>query len=169
MKIAELVKSVPTRIKPYIEGIKLAKLVQETNPDNTNWGESEYDIGSLHYLWGITSSGDGKATLWTNNDIDVTYDSSLGKYFLGIETIYWWEGGAHEVRQNQKKHLMSLYRGFRSWMVSKGYDISYKPDIMDVFHYESPLLKGFDTLPQLYAYFRILVTGFCSEVEPNEE
>ena len=166
MKIVKAVKAIPAKIKPYADGIRLAKCATKISKSNKPDCIDKYRIGTLKHVWGVTARGDEDSTLWTINDIDITYDSATKKYYLGVETIYEWDGDLAEQREGQKEYLMFLYDKFRRWMISKGYDISQKSDIYTVFGSAD---YGFDSIPEVFAYFRILVSGFCAEVEPTDE
>lgn len=123
--------------------------------------------GSIKHVWGVTSQGSEDSDLWSTNDIEITYDSKTGLYYLGIETIYSWDYIDDDGRRKEKAYVLFLYKKLRAWMLKNHYSIGCRSSLLEVFGLGNPMFDGFKSIPELFAYFRILVTGFCSEVEPS--
>lgn len=167
MKIKNIVKEIPTRVKPYIDGIRLAKSATRINKSGGGVRYDDYNCGDMRFIWGVTSDGsEENANLWTMNDIDITYDSSCDLYYLGLETIYSWVGNEEDRHKAQKNYLLRLYSKFKRWMTSRHYDTDIE---LSLYQLTTSKDAGFDSIPEAFAYFRILVAGFCAEVEPTDE
>lgn len=127
----------------------------------------QHKQGSIEHVWGVTSQGSEDSDLWSTNDIEITYNSETGRYYLGVETIYSWDYIDDDERRKEKAYVLFLYRKLRAWMINNHYNIGQRSSLLEVFGLDNPMVDGFKSIPELFAYFRILVTGFCSEVEPN--
>ncbi len=136
-------------IKSYFYNKKMKKKY----PDYEN---NEYNCGSLKHIWGITSWDDlsGKeASLYTMNDIDITYDRDTKSYSLGIETAYVFKDNEAECR-----YLRRLLDAFSKFMDEKGYSKEYIPCL---FFENTTVSNKAETIVELYANFRMYVEGFC--------
>lgn len=120
--------------------------------------ENEWEI-----VWGVKSAddlnGETEATLYTLNDFDIRYNKKTNKYMMSVETIYEFEGGV----ETQKEYLLSILSSFTEWMRQKNYILNFPVSIESVFAIDKKTSFEFDTIEELYAYFKLLVNGFCSQ------
>lgn len=111
-------------------------------------------------IWGIKSyddlSSSKVASLYTMNDIDITYDKESKKYYLGIETIYDFE----DKEDSAKRYIVGLFNELTKWMINSGFDTNYKPLLWEVFTDFLGEHHGFDSVEALYGSFKVLVNGF---------
>jgi hypothetical protein len=115
---------------------------------------------NLEFIWGI-KSGDclsPELDLYTLNDFDIIYNKKENKYMFGVETIYQFKDGLSE----EKEYLESILNQFTKWMENNNYDTNNYINLWDVFTYRFED-KKFDSIQQLYAYFKLLVTGFINQ------
>ena len=136
-------------IRNYLEIRKYKRLY----PD---YVDDEYNCGSLKFIWGVKSWDDltGKDTsLFTMNDIDITYDRDTKMYNLSIETIFMFEGSKEEEECKYLRHLLDK---FNKYMDDNKLSKDYKTYLAmyDCFSAES--------IEELYFKFRVFVEGYCS-------
>ena len=129
-----------------------------------NESENEWEM-----VWGIKSgedlNGETEATLYTMNDFDICYNKKTNKYIMSVETIYEFEGGI----EAQKKYLLYILSSLTEWMQQKNYILNFPITMEKVFVMDRKPFFEFDTIEELYAYFKLLVNGFCSqEVQKND-
>ena len=128
------------------------------------WKYRDYavnDDDGLEFIWGIKSYDDlssGNASLYSMNDIDVTYDKKNKKYCLGIETIYDFDN----EREGEINYISRLFDKLTEWMKSNGYDTEKKPELWRVF-FSCKEAFEFDSIEDLYMTFKCLAIGFCTE------
>ena len=119
----------------------------------------KYDPESdLEFIWGILSKdnvlGAEQAGLYTMNDFDIIYSKEDDTYFFDVETIY------DMSASQQQDYLNHILAQFTNWMQERLYDTTYPLDYYEVF-------TNFDksaTIAELYAKFKLLVEGFCSNI-----
>ena len=99
-----------------------------------------------------------EANLYTMNDLDIIYNKKTNKYAIGIETIYSFSNG----RKGEQEYIKDLLNKFTEWMQSKGYDTNTYIPIYSAFTYKN-INSEFDSIEELYAYFKMLVNGFVSQ------
>ncbi len=90
------------------------------------YGEYLYEDDDMKFIWGIKAYDDlssGEANLYSMNDIELIYFKEKDEYIFSWERIYYFEKTKHAIRYY--KHLIKLAK---DWMISKGYDVSQKPD-----------------------------------------
>ena len=117
--------------------------------------DDEYNCGSLKFIWGVKSWDDLSSedtSLFTMNDIDITYDRDTKLYNLSIETIYMFEDNKEK---EECKYLKYLLDKFSKYMDDNGYSKDYKTYLAmyDCFSAE--------TIGELYFKFKIFVEGYC--------
>ena len=140
----------------------MKKLIQSLKTKYWMWKFNrivEENNKNVEFIWGIKSYddvSDSVCNLYTMNDIDIIYDKRNKKYYLGIETIYYFENGIEGERQYIKK----LFDKFTEWMKKQNYNVDKQLNIYDVFTKDWNLRSGFDSIEELYTYFKLLVNGF---------
>lgn len=82
-------------------------------------------------------------------DIVITYDKTTYKYILEIETIYDFEN-----KDAEKKYLQDLLQELSNWMDREGYSKDSTISLLVAFDMQA---KEFNTIEELYAYFKMLV------------
>lgn len=137
---------------------KLFKKRQEDYMDLPINEENKWD-----FIWGIKSfddlNGEEEATLYTMNDFDICYNKENNKYIMSVETIYSFEGGI----EAQQKYLLYILSCFTDWMKQHNYDTELFISMDYIFTMDKRLNCDFDTIEELYACFKLLVNGFCSQ------
>ncbi len=117
---------------------------------------------TYEFIYGIKSYDDlspgNEANLYTMNDLDIIYNKKTNKYTIGIETIYSFSNG----RKREQEYIKNLLNKFTEWMLSKGYNINKYISLYDVFTYKN-INSEFDSIEDLYAYFKMLVNGFITQ------
>jgi|GEM_PF-2923363 len=117
---------------------------------------------TYEFIYGIKSYDDlspgNEANLYTMNDLDIIYNKKTNKYTIGIETIYSFSNG----RKGEQEYIKNLLNKFTEWMLSKGYNINKYISLYDVFTYKN-INSEFDSIEDLYAYFKMLVNGFITQ------
>ena len=91
------------------------------------------------------------------NDIELIYHTDTEDYSLGIETHY--DFGSYEV---QCEYLETLLRAFTDWMNRKGHSTGHR--FHPYWHFSDGynINSHFKTIPEAYANFKLLVSGFCA-------
>jgi hypothetical protein len=120
----------------------------------------QYIEKRYEFIWGIKSCDDltsQEANLHTMNDIDVIYDKERNKYNISIETIYQFSNS----KDGEKQYIQSLLDKFTEWMNEKKYNTNVHLYLHEVFTYN--IQDGFDSIEDLYTYFKLLVAGFISK------
>lgn len=117
---------------------------------------------TYEFIYGIKSYDDlspgNEANLYTMNDLDIIYNKKTNKYTIGIETIYSFSNG----RKGEQEYIKDLLNKFTEWMQSKGYDTNTYIPIHSAFTHKN-INSEFDSIEELYAYFKMLVNGFVSQ------
>lgn len=78
----------------------------------------------MKLIWGLQSfwpQPTDHPTLYGMNDFELIYDKVKKKYYIGVETMFWfddWENGP-------KEYLRELLTLFTEWMKENGYKPSY--------------------------------------------
>lgn len=124
--------------------------------------EKEYQQQENNFklIWGIKSSDDqtdGVASIYTMNDIDITYDKRAKTYSLNIETIYKFESGS----DGERGYMLNLFDEMTIWMKAQGYNTEINPWIYDIFTAGKNVTTDFKSIEELYTTFKCLVKGFC--------
>lgn len=139
------------RIKKYFAVKKYKKLYP-------NYEENQYNCGSIKHIWGITSWDDlsGKnASLYSMNDIDITFDRDTKEYMLGIETAYIFNGN---VKEGECKYLRQLLDAFTKYMDDNNFS---KDNCIGLFFNSPSISTRAESIEELYSNFRIFVEGYC--------
>lgn len=115
------------------------------------------------FIWGIKSSDDvldaHQANLYTLNDFDICYNKQTNKYIMNIETIYKFDEGI----KGEHKYMLNILQKFTQWMKNNNYKTNYAIRIYDVFTEGKNAQSEYDSIEELYAYFKLFVTGLCEE------
>lgn len=118
---------------------------------------------SYEFVWGIKSASDitdyEEANIYTIDNLDIFYDKESKSYILSIETLYLFTSG----QEQEKRYIRNLFNKLTEWMNSKGFDTTQELNFHDVFCTGLNINSEFESLEQLYATFKFLVKGFCSE------
>jgi hypothetical protein len=128
---------------------------------------------TYEFIWGIKSCSDfsdRECSLHTNNDIDITYNRITHKYWISVEIANIW----FQDKTEQGGYIKNLYNKFTAWMLENGYDTNKEidlqnefadkePNLYDIFSAGQIINTEFDTLEDLYAAFKFLVTGFVGQ------
>lgn len=118
--------------------------------------EDAYTNNDLEFVWGILSGGalDDKASLYSLNDLDVTYNKIEKKYYLSIETIY-------KFKDDRAKslYIQDLYEQFTQYMYDCNLSVNKELSLADVLTDGTVLLET-DDMETLYAQFKFLVKGY---------
>lgn len=118
---------------------------------------NDYIFEDEVFIWGIKSFddlSDEPASLYTLNDIDLTYNGKTNLYSLGIETIFQFDDIKDEIR-----YITDLLDRFTDWMEECGYSTNYKLSYADVLNGVNSAQK-FTSIEQAYAWFKFQVTSF---------
>ena len=121
-----------------------------------DWEDNEYNCGEIKFIWGIKSYDwlvSGPATIYTMNDIDITYDRKTGLYLLGVETAYLFNEG----KTGEVKYLDDLLNEFTKFMNESGYNTN---EPYTFFMCDPRADCRAKTIPELYTQFRIFVEGY---------
>ena len=128
------------------------------------WKEEEEYYDNLQLIWGLRSRDDlsqsESVSIHTMNDIDICYDTKKQKYYLGIETIY----GFDDWENGPKQYINRLFNELTEWMIESSYDINYQPGPYKVFTEWNCQFDGFDSIEELYAWFKFMRDGFCGDL-----
>lgn len=118
-----------------------------------------------NFIWGIKSSDDlnegSEATLYTLNDFDICYNKENKKYIISLETFYEFEKGI----KDQQNYLLNILSCFTDWMKQNNLNTNLIIPLDCIFTMGSGNFYEFDTIEELYAYFKLLVNGFCAQEE----
>ena len=92
-------------------------------------------------------------TIWkaSCNDIGILYDKVKRKYILEIESNYCFQDD-----EAGNTYLRDLLSELSNWMEFNGYSKNGQIGLLAAFNMKE---KEFDTIEQLYAYFKMLVEG----------
>ncbi len=122
------------------------------------YGNYTLETDETKFIWGIKSLDDltdKDASLWTMNDIDITYDKKSQKYILGIETAYVFKSHNAEC-----DYLRDCLRAFTKYMDDNGLK---KNEPFMLFMSDPCTSMTADTIEELYTNFKIFVDGFCNQ------
>ena len=121
------------------------------------YGDCTLETDSIKFIWGTKSWDDltaHDASLYTMNDIDITYDKENKKYILGIETAYVFESHAAEC-----EYLRNCLKAFTRYMDDNELN---KNEPYRLFMSNTCVNMTAETIEELYTNFKIFVNGFCS-------
>lgn len=108
------------------------------------------------FIWGVKSADEHskeEANLHTLNDIDICYNKRTNKYYLGLETIYYFTN----ERKGQIEYLERLFQEFTRFMTNNGYDT----DISDAHTLVNPYFDGYaESITELYVKLKIFIEGY---------
>lgn len=127
-----------------------------------NQFRDQFVSGSIKFIWGVKSYddlSDSSPSLYTMNDIDITYDDCTKKYGLSIETIYNFENKL----DGQKKYLKNLLEAFEcefvnvnNWLISECPAVKFYINFGDDYYIETNSIK------EMYEIFKWSVDEFCA-------
>lgn len=126
-------------------------------------GESDIDIYEdcgLNLIWGIKSYDDltgQPCSVYTMNDFEILQDKDTNEYMLSVETVY-----AFTKDGGDKEYVQNILKQFRDWMKASEYPTDHKLDLWDIFTNGANIRTKFKTIPEAYAAFKFLVTGYCA-------
>ena len=112
-------------------------------------------------VWGLVSADDltgTGCTIDTMNDIELIYHTDTKDYSVGIETHY-----AFGDYEEQCEYLRRLLKAFTDWMNREGYPTDHRFHPLWHFSEGVNINTQFETIPEAYANFKLLVDGFCAE------
>ena len=122
------------------------------------------ETDDIKFIWGVKSWDDlsGKdVSMWTMNDIDITYDKKEKKYMLGIETAYMFKTHAAKC-----EYFRDCLKAFTKYMDDNGLN---KNEPFRLFMSNPCTSMVADTIEELYTNFKIFVDGFCNQDIDIEE
>lgn len=121
--------------------------------------DKEYELGSLHFIWGLKSYDDitsGSASLYTMNDLEIDYDNEQEKYILSIESIYFFDSG----EKSAASYLKYLLKEFTLYMKDHNLDTDI---IYSLHEFQMDIWSAY-TIEELYFKFKIFVQGYLSVI-----
>lgn len=111
-------------------------------------------------VWGLVSADDltgTGCTLDTMNDIELIYHTDTKDYSVSVEAHY--SFGSYE---EQFEYLRTMLDAFTDWMVEQGYPTDHRFHPYWHFSEGANINTHFETIPEAYANFELLVNGFCA-------
>lgn len=122
---------------------------------NQKYGDASLENDDIRFVWGVRGADDlsgTDASLYSMNDIDITYDKKKQVYVLGVETAYMFE--SHEAAS---RYLHGCLNAFTQYMQENGLDTNQSYDLF----MRSPCTTlSAVTIEELYVNFRVFVFGF---------
>ena len=112
-------------------------------------------------VWGLISADDltgAGCSIDTMNDIELLYHTDTKDYSVSVEMAYSFKGSEAEC-----EYLGTLLRAFTEWMNREGYPTDHRFHPFWHFSEGVNINSHFDTIPEAYANFKLLVDGFCSQ------
>ena len=125
---------------------------------NEKYGDCTLETDSIKFIWGVKSWDDltaHDASLYTMNDIDITYDKEKKEYMLGVETACMFESHAAEC-----EYLHNCLKAFTKYMDDNGLN---KNEPYRLFMSNPCTNMTAETSEELYVNFKIFVDGFCNQ------
>jgi hypothetical protein len=125
--------------------------------------ESDIDIYEdcgLNLIWGIKSYDDltgQSCSVYTMNDFEILQDKETGAYMLSVETVY-----AFTKDSGDKEYVQNILKQFKEWMEANEYPTDHNIGLWDVFTNGVNIRTKFKTIPEAYAVFKLLVSGYCA-------
>lgn len=98
------------------------------------------------------------------NDFDVIYDEDKKYYTMSVETIYQFREG----NIGAQKYIKDIFGKFTAWMIQNNYSTETAFDICDAFTAGINITSHFESIEGLYACFKFLVNGFCTDMKENK-
>lgn len=115
------------------------------------------------FIWGIKANddtSDSDANMYTLNDFNVWYNKKTNKYTMSIETIYEFEEG----KKGQQLFVLEIFKKFTKWMKDNNYSTKHEISMYELFTKGKNMNSDYNSLGELYGYFKCFVTGFCGEM-----
>lgn len=108
------------------------------------------------FVWGVVSgdSVNNTPSLYSLNDLDITFNKIEKKYYLSVETIYMFDN-----ERAESLYIQDLYEQFTQYMYDRNLSVNKKLSLDDIF---SGMELVADDLETLYAQFKFLVKGYLN-------
>lgn len=122
---------------------------------------SDTETTKMKLIWGLQSfwtQPTDHPTLYGMNDFKLIYDKVKKKYYIGVETMFWfddWENGP-------KESLRELLTLFTEWMKENSYNINGSVGFSGLFSDGINPSEGYDSIEEAYESFKFLVEGYCN-------
>ena len=140
--------------------IKKINRAIEQHIEEQCWEEYEKE---WEFVWGIRSQDDlhveQEANLYSMNDFEILYNKASKYYTMSIETIYCFERGI----KGEQDYVSYILEEFTKWMKQKKYSINHITEMNKIFIEATNVNTKFNSIEELYCYFKILANGFCSQ------
>lgn len=125
---------------------------------NKKYGNCALETDDYKFIWGVKSWDDltsNDVSMYTMNDIDITYDKKNMVYMLGVETAYMFK--THEA---ECMYLKDCLKAFTKYMDDNGLN---KNEPYMLFMSNPCTSMTAKTIEDLYTNFKIFVDGFCNQ------
>ena len=146
------------KIDDFKTEIALRKESRYLEEMDKKYGDCTLETDDFKFIWGVKSWDDltgHDASMYTMNDIDITYDKENKVYMLGVETAYMFE--THEAECN---YLKDCLNAFTKYMDDNGLK---KNEPYRLFMSNPCTSMKAETIEKLYTNFKIFVDGFCNQ------
>jgi hypothetical protein len=125
---------------------------------DNKYGNCTLETDDYKFIWGVTSWDDltgHDASMYTMNDIDITYNKKNKVYILGVETAY-----IFETHEGECDYLKNCLNAFTKYMDDNGLN---KNEPYKLFMNNPCTSMEAETIEELYKNFKIFVDGFCNQ------
>ena len=126
---------------------------------DNKYGNCTLETDDYKFIWGVKSCHDltgHDASMYTMNDIDITYDKKNKVYMLSIETAYMFE-----TYEDECDYLKDCLNAFTKYMDDNGLN---KNEPYRLLFVSNPCISfKEETIEELYTNFKIFVDGFCKQ------
>lgn len=142
-------------IKSEISYRKENKYLEEMDK---KYGNCALETDDYKFIWGVKSWDDlsgHDVSMYTMNDIDITYDKKNMVYILGIETAY-----IFETYEGECEYLKDCLNAFTKYMDDNGLSKN-EPYMLWMSNPCTSMTTK--TIEELYTNFKIFVDGFCNQ------
>lgn len=146
------------KIDDFKTEIALRKESRYLEEMDKKYGDCTLETDDFKFIWGIKSWDDltgHDASMYTMNDIDITYDKENKVYMLSVETAYMFE--THEAECDYLKDCLNAFTKYMD-------DNKLRKDKSYRLFMSNPCtsMKA-ETIEELYTNFKIFVDGFCNQ------
>ena len=146
------------QIDNLLTEIALKKENKYAEEMDKKYGDYALETDDYKFIWGVKSWDDlsgADASMFTMNDIDITYDKKKKEYMLGVETAYIFKSYADECQ-----YLQDCLKAFTKYMDDNGLN---KNEPYRLFMNNLCTNMTAETIEELYVNFKIFVDGFCNQ------
>ena len=146
------------QIDNLLTEIALKKENKYAEEMDKKYGDYALETDDYKFIWGVKSWDDlsgADASMFTMNDIDITYDKKKKVYMLGVETAYMFD-----THEGECKYLQDCLKAFTKYMDDNGLN---KNEPYRLFMNDLCTNMTAETIEELYVNFKIFVDGFCNQ------